>query len=56
MIPIFISFFLLFSGDISQNLGPIQRSSDINSTIWEPLNKKDLHFLHITAYFQKMMK
>ena len=40
-------FFLLLSGDVSLNAGPIQRSSDINSTIWEPLNKKGLHFLRI---------
>ena len=32
---------------LSLNHGPIQRSSDTSSTIWEPLNKKVLHFLHI---------
>ena len=31
----------------SLNPGPIQKSPDISSTIWEPLNKKGLHFLHI---------
>ena len=33
--------------NVSINLGPIQRSPDINSTILEPLSKKSLHFLHI---------
>ena len=42
----FYKFFLLLSGDVTLNLGPIQRSPDISSTIWEPLNK-GLHFLHI---------
>ena len=32
---------------MSLNPGPIQRSPDISSTIWEPLAKKGLHFLHI---------
>ena len=35
------------SGYVSLNTGPIQRSPDTSSTIWEPLNKKGLHFLHI---------
>ena len=43
----FYKFLLLLSGEISLNPGPVQRSSDISSTIWEPLNKKGLHFLHI---------
>ena len=43
----FYKFLLLLSGDESLNLGPIQRSLDISSTIWEPLNKKGLHFLYI---------
>ena len=43
----FCKFLLLLSGDVSLNPGPIQRSPDISSTIWEPLNKKGLHFLHI---------
>ena len=38
---------MLLSGDVSPNPGPVQRSPDISSTIWEPLNKKCLHFLHI---------
>ena len=39
---------VLLSGDVSLNPGAIKRSPpDINSTIWEPLNKKGLHFLHI---------
>ena len=37
----------MLSGDVILNLGPIQRSPDINSTIWEQLSKKGLHFLHI---------
>ena len=43
----FYKFLLLLSGDVSLNPGPVQRSPDISSTIWEPLNKKGLHFLHI---------
>ena len=43
----FYKFLLLLSGDVSLNPGPVQRSPDINSTIWQPLNKKGLHFLHI---------
>ena len=43
----FYKFLLLLSGDVSLNPGPIQRSPDMYSTIWEPLNKKGLHFLHI---------
>ena len=43
----FYKFLLLLLGDLSLNPGPIQRSPDISSTIWEPLNKKGLHFLHI---------
>ena len=43
----FRKFLLLLSGDVSLNTEPIQRSPDINSTIWEPLNKKGLHFLHV---------
>ena len=36
----FYNFVLLLLGDVSLSPGPIQRSSDINPTIWEPLNKK----------------
>ena len=43
----FYKFLLLLSGDVSLNPGPVQRSPDIGSTIWDPLNKKGLHFLHI---------
>ena len=48
----FYKFHLLLSGDVllllsSLNPGPIQRSPDISSTIWEPFSKKGLHFLHI---------
>ena len=35
----FYKFHLLLSGDVSLNHGTIQRSPDISSTIWEPLNK-----------------
>ena len=38
---------LLLLGDVSLNSGPIQRSPNINSTIWKPLNKGGLHFLNI---------
>ena len=43
----FYKFLLLLSGDVSLNPGPVQRSPDISSTIWEPISKKGLHFLHI---------
>ena len=43
----FHKFLLLLLRNVSLNPGPIQRSPDINSTIWEPLNKKGSHFLHI---------
>ena len=43
----FYKFLLLLSRDVSLNPAPIQRSPDISSTIWETLNKKGLHFLHI---------
>ena len=43
----FYKLFLLLSRNVSLNPEVIQRSSDINSTKWEPLNKKGLHFLHI---------
>ena len=43
----YTKFLLLLSGDVSLNPGPIQRSTDTSSTIWESLNKKGLHFLHI---------
>ena len=38
---------MLLSGDLSLNPGPVQISLAVNLNIWEPLNKKDLHFLHI---------
>ena len=47
IIPIFIISFLILSRDVSLNPWPIQRSPDLNSTIWEPLNRKKLYFLHI---------
>ena len=38
----------VLSRDVSLNPGLIQRSPDINSTIWDTLNKKGLNVLHIT--------
>ena len=43
----FYQFLLLLSGDVSLNPGPVQISPPVNVTIWEPFNKKGLHFLHI---------
>ena len=43
----FYQFVLLLSGDVSLNPGPVQISAAVNVNIWEPLNKKRLHFLHI---------
>ena len=43
----FYQFLLLLSGDVSLNPGPVQISPAVNVNIWEPLNKKGLHFLHI---------
>ena len=43
----FCQFLLLLSGDVSLNLGPVQISPPVNINIWEPFNKKGLHFLHI---------
>ena len=43
----FYQFLLLLSGDVTLNPGPVQISPAINVNIWEPLNKKGLHFLHI---------
>ena len=43
----FYQFVLLLSGDVSLNPGPLQISPTVNFNIWEPLNKKGLHFLHI---------
>ena len=34
-------------GDVSLNPGPVQIFPAVNTNIWEPLNKKRLHFLHI---------
>ena len=42
--PNFYKFLLLLSGDVSLNPEPIQRFPDINSTIWESLNKKRFAF------------
>ena len=39
-------FLLLLSGEVSLNPGPVQISPAVNANIWEPLNKKGLHFLH----------
>ena len=43
----FYQFLLLLSGDVSLNPGPVQISPALSVNIWEPLNKKGLHFLHI---------
>ena len=43
----FYQFLLLLSGDVSLNPGPVQISPPVNVNIWEPFNKKGLHFLHI---------
>ena len=40
-------FLLLLLEDLSVNPGPVQISPAVNVNIWEPLNKKDFHFLHI---------
>ena len=38
---------MLLSRDVCLNPGPVQISPAVNVNIWEPLNKKGLHFLHI---------
>ena len=43
----FYQFVLLLSGDVSLNPGRLQISPTVNFNIWEPLNKKGLHFLHV---------
>ena len=43
----FYQFLLLLSGHVSLNPGPVQISPAVSVNIWEPLNKKGLHFLHI---------
>ena len=43
----FYQFLLLLSGDISLNPEPVQISLAVTVNIWEQLNKKGLHFLHI---------
>ena len=45
----YYKFLLLLTGDVSLNTGTVERSPDISSTMWKPLNKnkKGLHFLHI---------
>ena len=43
----FSQFLLLLSGEVSLNPGPVQISPAGNVNIWEPRNKKGLHFLHI---------
>ena len=44
----FYQFLLLLSGDVSLNPGPFQIFPPVNVNIWEPFNKKGLHFLHIS--------
>ena len=43
----FYQFLLRLSGDVSLNSGPVQIPPAGNFNIWEPLNQKGLHFLHI---------
>ena len=43
----FYQFLLLLLGDVSLSPGPVQIFPAVNVDIWEPLNKKGLHFLHI---------
>ena len=43
----FYQFLLLLLGDVSISPGPVQIFPAVNVDIWEPLNKKGLHFLHI---------
>ena len=38
---------MLLSGDVSLNPGLVQVTPNVNTNIWEPPNKKGLHFLHI---------
>ena len=45
----FHQFLLLLLRDVSLNPGPVQVSPAVNINIWEPLNKKDLRFLHINV-------
>ena len=44
----FYQFLWLLSGYVGLNPGPVQISLAVNVNIWEPLNKKGLHFLYIT--------
>ena len=44
----FYEFLLLLSGDINLNPGLVQISPVMSINIYEPLNKKGLHFLHIS--------
>ena len=44
----FYQFLLLVLGDLSRNPEPVQLSPAVNVNIWEPLNKKGLHFLQIS--------
>ena len=43
----FYHFLLLLSGDVSLNPAALQISPTVSVNIWEQLNKKGLHFLHI---------
>ena len=42
----YLSLLLVPTFSMNVTPGQIQRSPDRSSTIWEPLNKKGLHFLH----------
>ena len=43
----FYHFLLLLSGDVSLHPAALQISPTVSVNIWEQLNKKGLHFLHI---------
>ena len=43
----FYQSLMLLLGDVSLNPGLVQISPAVNVNIWEPFNKKGLHFLHV---------
>ena len=45
----FYQYLSLLPGDVSLNPGPVQISLPVNVNIWEPFNKKGLHFLQFTS-------
>ena len=40
----FYQFLLLFSGNVSENPGPVQISPAVNTNVWQPLKKKTCIF------------